>query len=300
MATLRTGDTLELGGLTGPDETEIYARVFEIDNGDTVMSRTHILVGNGQRFDLLRTFEVEIVDILHLPAAGLLCLSGRGALFRYSGGSWSTLSDPIQPPARVSQLIPAGGRLHAIGPATAAYRLEETGGWSRLPLPDEDVHVLDLAQDPRGRLILCGTDGYLASLDGEVATRIDLPTDAHLCGVWCSEAGTWVCGFGAQLFHSEADGWEMLDTGEIETDFLQFVRFGDKLLMAAETDILEVLPAGIIPFSEIENRRLAVIGASLFSSTPDAAFRLTEAGWSDIDIAFDLPDEPTATAQPRG
>ena len=169
-----------------------------------------------------------------------------------------------------------------------------------LPIPDQKSIILDLAQCGDGSLVVCGTRGYLAMISDSGSLHIELPTDAHLCGVFCLGAEIWVCGYGAVLFHYDGTDWEQIDPGGVETDFLGFVRFEGKLLMAAETAIHEVRPDGIFPFAEVDNRRLSILGDTLFCSTPYSAHRREGTEWVAVDLAFDIPDIPTATAVPKG
>jgi hypothetical protein len=295
----KVGESLELGGLAGPDPKHVFARLFDIFNGSTVMQHTHVAVGSATGFSYLRTFDVEIADMVYRPETGLLCLSGQGALVRYADERWTSVAGPIEPFCRVSQLVPAGGALFALGPANGVYRFGNDGIWQKLPVPDEDVIILDIASLADGTLLICGTDGYLAKVNGASVDRIDLPTDAHLCGIYSSAGSIWVCGYGALLFHFDGQDWEQIDAAGAETDFLRFSPFSGKLLMSAETAIYEVLPDQILRFAEVDNRRLSVIGDTLFCSDPYSAHQLHASGWSILEIEIDIPEIPPQKASPK-
>jgi len=299
MAMLRLGENLEVGGFAGPAADDLLIRGFEIVNGDTVMARTHIARSDGSNFRLLRTFDTEIVDLLYRNGTGVLCLSGRGDLVLYAADGWSRIADPIEPRARVSQLLEVAGQLYAVGPDAGAYRLAEGGTWTRLPLPREPIHILDMAADGPDALLLAGTDGYLVRLAGEQAERLDLATDAHLCAVASDADSVYVAGYAATLYRRQDDAWELLDVGDRDNDFLQFVRFDRLLLLAAEYEVLSVDAGQVTEFAEQEVRRMSVVGDYLFGLGVDTAVRFDGADWSPVEVAFDVPDEGTATAGPR-
>lgn len=299
MATLTIGETIEVGGLAGVRTDEIFLRAFEIMSGDTVMEQTHIAVGDATAFTLLKTFDIEIVDILYVADGGLYCLGGGGQLYLFRLGEWVEINPGIQPKTRVSTLRLVSGKLFAMGPRNGLYLLDTNGAWSKLPIPDISTHILDIIALSLETFVICGTDGYLARLTGTALTIVELPTNVHLCSLLFGGAKLHVCGHRATLLVASGDDWELLDVAQSEADFLKLLAYEQHVLVAAESEILEVREGILVPFAEVEAQKIYLIADQLFAKGMDAIMVLRSGNWRNFPVSFEVGDIENATAVPR-
>ena len=299
MVVLTNSDNLEIGGLAGKRHDEVFVRTFEIVNGDTVMSRTHIAFGNKTGFNLIATFDVELVDIMYIPDIGLVCMDGTGHLYRYSGGAWTDLKSAIEPSTRVSTLRRIDNEFYALGPHNGLYRSSEATNWQKVQIEDSGAHILDLVKAPDGNRFICGTEGYLARLGESGATRVELPTDVHLVGLLAVGSKLFVCGHAATLFVSDGEEWTFLGQEGAEDDYLKLLQYGSDVLIAAEFQILKVGVEGISTFADVDAEKLYLIGDRLFTKTSRSINYLIDGSWHGLPVEFEVSGNPSATAVER-
>jgi hypothetical protein len=194
---------------------------------------------------------------------------------------WNDVGDGVP---RINALRAVRDSVHGL--TCEGVVCEWTGNeWKELTPSDDETYLFDLALDGRGRLTATGDNGFFALVEKGNWKRLDVPTNANLTSLLAlSPKDVLVTGWSATALLGDGTTWTRLDAGRRTATFLNAVAWSDRVLIAADKEILELEGTKLSVFDNAPARRLASDGASLWKHTSDGIARFDGKGWKPVAL----------------
>ncbi len=214
----------------------------------------------------------------------LFAVDADANLHRFAKGKWTDWNDVGEGVPRINTLRAVGESVYGL--TSEGVVCEWTGKkWKELTPNDDETYVFDLALDGRGRLTATGDNGFVAVVEKGEWKRVEVPTHANLTSLLAlSPKSVLVTGWSATALVGDGTKWTRLDAGRRTATFMNAVTWSDRVLIAADEEILELEGTKLSVFDKAPARRLASDGAALWKHTSDGIARLDGKGWKPVAL----------------
>ncbi|MBZ9863390.1 hypothetical protein [Mesorhizobium sp. CA12] len=268
-------------------ETGAYVIAHPIGDGPVDADRTLLFSVQNDVATLIRDFGIEITGIAWLDGS-LFAVDGYSGLYRLRDGEWRDLPDVGDPVPRINALRVVGGRLHGLT-SEGVICLWQDPAWVEITPNDDDTYLFDLALEGEGKMMATGDNGFLAYVANGAFQTIDVPTNASLTSVFALSRDTiLVTGWNATALMGNADQLRQLDVeGRTET-LMNTVRWDNRILIAANEEILELKGTTLSVFETTPAIRLTCDGSQLWKQYGRGVDRYENGQWINVPLVANI------------
>ena len=268
-------------------ETGAYIIAHPIGDGPVDADRTLLFEVQNNVATLIRDFGIEITGIAWLDGS-LFAVDGYSGLYRLRDGQWTDLPDVGDPVPRINALRVVAGQLHGLTSVGVICQWQNTA-WVEITPNDDDTYLFDMALDGSGNTMATGLGGFLAYVVNGAFQQIDVPTNEGLTSVFALSKDTiLVTGWNATALIGDANQLTQLDVeGRTET-LMNTVRWNNKILIAANEEILELSGTTLSVFETTPAIRLTCDGKQLWKQYGRGVDRYENGRWINVPLVADI------------
>lgn len=285
---LTTPGTLGVKLVVGSDNGDAFVLCHPEVDGPPNLETSIIFLLSGTNFEFIGVLETEIISMTVLNGE-LFCVNGVQKVYSYSKGQWTEFSNRKLVPWRINDLRVVRNKLFGIGNDGLLFKWEGRE-WVVLCQEQKGLYLYDVADWGSQGIVVSGENGFLARLEDNVLSQVICPTDTDLtCILPIDAKNLLVTGWQATALITNLEEVNFLDVEPRDLDFLNAVRWQDRILIAASSEILEYRENAIGLFSPLRAALLSTSGNRLWKQdTYGVAFTDDGRNWIDVSLTVDL------------
>lgn len=268
-------------------EAGAYVIAHPVGDGPVDADRTLLFEVRNDVATLIRDFGIEVTGIAYVDGS-LYAVDGYSGLYRLRNGQWTDLPDVGDPVPRINALRVVSGQLYGLT-SEGVICLWQEPAWIEITPNDDDTYLFDVALDGNKKLIATGDNGFLAYVVNGAFQQINVPTNASLTSVSALSKDTiLVTGWNATALVGNANQLTQLDVeGRTET-LMNAVRWDNKVLIAANEEILELVGTTLSVFDTTLAIRLTSDGKQLWKQYGRGVDRFQNGQWINVPLVADI------------
>ncbi len=220
----------------------------------------------------------------------LCVVDDDNTLHLFAAGEWRSIEDSIgSPSSQLFKLRSISGALYGLTSEGTVHRWNGRG-WESFSELDSAVVLYDLVWSPTVGLLVCGANGLIARCNRGLAERLTAATSSTITSLLPRADGSVVAtGWNGTILVIRSDEVLPVETGRTSS-LLTAVQWGDKTLVSADTEILQLNGESVEVFETAKAYRLAAFGTDLWKiGIRSVGYRNAE-GWTivPVDVEVDL------------